>query len=58
MRVVARQAVYAAAGAELGPDALAGSARLNPRPSKAIGDHDIGYMIIYWIWLKYYLNTT
>ena len=47
-----------AAGAELGPDALAGSARLNPRPSKAVKDHDIGCMIIYWIWLKFYRNAT
>ena len=35
-----------------------GSVRLNPRPSKAIGDHDSICMIFYWIWLKSYLNTT
>ena len=34
MGATARQAVYAAVGAELGPDALAGSARLNPRPPR------------------------
>ncbi len=58
MKVVARQAVYAAAGAELGPDAPAGSARLNPRFSKAVNEHNIGYMTIYWIWLQSYLNAT
>lgn len=47
MGAVARPVAYVAAGAELGPDALAGSARLNPRPSKAVNEHDIGCMIIY-----------
>ena len=46
-----------AAGEEPRPAALAGSARLNPRPSRTVNDHAIGCLIIYWIWLQSYLNT-
>lgn len=52
MRAVARLAAYIAAGAEPRPDAPTSSARLNPRPSRAVDNHDIDCMIIYWIWLK------
>ena len=58
MGTVARQTAYAAVCEEPKPDAPDGSVRLNPRPSKAINDHGTGCMIIYWIWLKSYLNTT
>ena len=58
MGMVARQTTYAAACAEPKLDMPAGLVRLNPRPSKAIDDHDISCMIIYWIWLQFYLNTT
>ena len=54
MGVVARPDVYATASAEPRPSAPAGS----PRPSKAVNNNDIDCMIIYWIWLKFYLNTT
>ena len=47
MRMAVRPVAYAVAGAEPRPDAPAGSARLNPRPSKTINNHDISYMIIY-----------
>ena len=49
MGTVARQTTYVAACEEPKLDALAGSVRLNPRPSKAVNDHGIGCMIIYWI---------
>ena len=58
VRAVARPDVYATASAEPRPNAPAGSTRLNPRPSKAVNNNDIDCMIIYWIWLKFYLNTT
>ena len=47
MGAVALPNAYAAARAEPGPDARAGSARLRPRPSKAVNNHDIDCMIIY-----------
>ena len=56
MATAVRQAVYAAACAEPRPDALDGSARLNPRSSRAV-NNDIGCLIIYWIWLQSYLNA-
>ena len=56
MGTVARQTTYAYAEPKL--DVPAGPVRLNPRPSEAIGYHDISCMIFYWIWLKSYLNTT
>ena len=58
MGTVARQTAYAVACAEPKPAAPAGSVWLNPRPSKAVNYHDIVFLIIYWIWLKSYLNTT
>ena len=58
MGTVARQTAYAAAGAEPRPDAPIGSVRWNPRPSKAVNDHDIVGMVIWWIGLKFYLNRT
>ena len=39
-------AAYAAASAEPRSDALTGSARLNPRSSRAVNKHDNSYMII------------
>ncbi len=57
MGAVARPAACDAAGTEPGPDTPVGSVQLNPRLSKAVNDHAIGCMIIYWTWLKSYLNT-
>ena len=28
-----------------------------PLPSRTVGEHNIGFMTIYWIWLKSYLHT-
>ena len=57
MESAARRAAYAAAGAEPGPDAPVGSAWLNLRPLRVVNDYDIICRIVYWIWLKAYLDT-
>ena len=56
MGSAARRAAYAAAGAEPRPDAPVGSAWLNVRPSRVVNDYDISCRIIYWTWLKAYLD--
>ena len=30
---------------------------VEPAVSRVVNEHDTGCMIIYWIWLKFYLNT-
>ncbi len=55
---VKRPTACATASSVPRPDAPAGSTRLNPRPSRAVNDYDSSGMIIYWIWLKSYINRT